>query len=155
MIHFHRGGLCYYSWSSYTIAKVSNRHICQTNVSPLNKHTMKSTERNKYWLEVFHPNLKTHCCLSWWIFSVTLNHFIFDSNIYNEGLSPSCTALSFDGFGSISWHSIWFLAFFFLQLHNFIFSDFQLFRPEYHWRDFINRNAHLVHQNLYRISFTF
>jgi hypothetical protein len=35
------------------------------------------------------------------------------------------------------------------------FSDFQLFRPEYHWRDLSSRNAHLVHQNWYRISFTF
>jgi hypothetical protein len=35
-----------------------------------------------------------------------------------------------------------------------IFSDFQIFRPEYHWRDLSRRNAHLVHQNWYRISFT-
>jgi hypothetical protein len=35
------------------------------------------------------------------------------------------------------------------------FSDFQLFRSEYHWRDFISRNMHLVHQNWCRISFTF
>jgi hypothetical protein len=34
-------------------------------------------------------------------------------------------------------------------------SDFQLFRPEYHWRDLSSRNAHLVHQNWYRISFAF
>jgi hypothetical protein len=34
------------------------------------------------------------------------------------------------------------------------FFGFQLFRPEYHWRDLISRNAHLVHQNWYRISFT-
>jgi hypothetical protein len=37
----------------------------------------------------------------------------------------------------------------------FLFSRFQFFRPEHHWRDFIGRNAHLVHQNWYRISFTF
>jgi hypothetical protein len=38
---------------------------------------------------------------------------------------------------------------------NFIFfSAFQLFRPEHHWRDFINSwNAHLVHQYWYHISF--
>jgi hypothetical protein len=36
--------------------------------------------------------------------------------------------------------------------HNFL--DFQLFRPEYHWKDLISRNAHLVHQNWYRISCT-
>jgi hypothetical protein len=34
------------------------------------------------------------------------------------------------------------------------FSDFQLFRPEHHWRDLSSRNVHLVHQNCYRISFT-
>jgi hypothetical protein len=32
---------------------------------------------------------------------------------------------------------------------------FPLFRPEYHCRDLGSRNAHLVHQNLYRISFPF
>jgi hypothetical protein len=38
--------------------------------------------------------------------------FFFFFNIFlifkNEGLSPSGIALSFDGFGSISWHSVWF-----------------------------------------------
>jgi hypothetical protein len=33
-------------------------------------------------------------------------------------------------------------------------SDFQLFRPDRHWRDLISRNAHLVHQNWHRMSFT-
>jgi hypothetical protein len=37
---------------------------------------------------------------------------------------------------------------------SFFFSDFQLFRPEYHWRDLSSRNAHLVHQKWYHISFT-
>jgi hypothetical protein len=32
-------------------------------------------------------------------------------------------------------------------------SSIQRFRPEYHWRDLISQNAHLVHWNLYRISF--
>jgi hypothetical protein len=68
----------------------------------------------------------------------------------NEGLSPSCIALSFDGFGSISWHSIW-IFWLLYSFHNF--SHFQLFWPEYHWRDLSSRNAHLVHQNRYRISF--
>jgi hypothetical protein len=36
--------------------------------------------------------------------------------------------------------------------HFFRVSNF--FRPEYHWRDLISRNVHLVHQNWYRISFT-
>jgi hypothetical protein len=35
-----------------------------------------------------------------------------------------------------------------------LFSDFQLFRPDHHWRDLISRNAHLVHQNWYCIGFT-
>jgi hypothetical protein len=68
----------------------------------------------------------------------------------NEGLSPSCIALSFDGFGSISWHSICFFSAF-VQFSQFFSSDFQLFRPEYHWGDLSNRNAHLVHQTWYRI----
>jgi hypothetical protein len=37
---------------------------------------------------------------------------------------------------------------------SLFFPDFQLFRPKYHWRDLSSRNAHLVHQNWYRISFT-
>jgi hypothetical protein len=40
------------------------------------------------------------------------------------------------------------------NFHSF-FPDFQLCRPEYHWKDLSSRNAHLVHQNWYRISFTF
>jgi hypothetical protein len=34
----------------------------------------------------------------------------FVNSSQNEGLSPSGIALSFDGFGSISWHSVWFLS---------------------------------------------
>jgi hypothetical protein len=70
----------------------------------------------------------------------------------NEGSSPSCLALSFDRFGSISWNSTFSAL---LQFSHFFFSDFHLFRPEYHWRELISRNAHLVHQNWHRISFTF
>jgi hypothetical protein len=40
-----------------------------------------------------------------------------------------------------------FSLFFFLQIFNF-------FGLKYHWKDSISRNAHLVHQNWYRISFT-
>jgi hypothetical protein len=40
----------------------------------------------------------------------------------------------------------------FYSCHNF--SDFQLFWPEYRWSVLSSRNAHLVHQNWYRISFT-
>jgi hypothetical protein len=32
----------------------------------------------------------------------------FVNSSQNKGLFPSCMALSFDGFGSISWHSVWF-----------------------------------------------
>jgi hypothetical protein len=77
----------------------------------------------------------------------------FINSSENEGLSPSCIALSFDGFGSISWHTIW-VFFSALIESSQCFLDFQLFRPEYHWRDLSSRNAHLVHQNWYRISFT-
>jgi hypothetical protein len=40
-----------------------------------------------------------------------------------------------------------------LLFHSFhiFFPDFQLFQPEHHWKDLISRNAHLVHQSLYRI----
>jgi hypothetical protein len=34
--------------------------------------------------------------------------YFFSNSSQNKGLSPSCIALSFNGFGSISWHSIWF-----------------------------------------------
>jgi hypothetical protein len=81
----------------------------------------------------------------------TILNFINSSQ--NVGLSPSCIALSFDRFGSISWHSIWVFFRLFYSFHNF--SDFLHFRSEYHWRDLISRNAHLVHQNWYRISFIF
>ena len=70
------------------------------------------------------------------------------------GLSPSCIALSFDGFGSISWQSIWVFSGSLLISHWF-FLYFQLFRSRYQWRDFFSRNAHLMHQNWYRINFTF
>jgi hypothetical protein len=46
----------------------------------------------------------------------------------NEGLSPTCIALSFDGFGSISWHSVWFFGS--LKVFTFFFlfgSGFQTF----------------------------
>jgi cbb3-type cytochrome oxidase subunit 1 len=45
----------------------------------------------------------------------------FINSSQNEGLSPSCIALSFDGFGSISWHSIWFFRLFtiFFLISNF------------------------------------
>jgi hypothetical protein len=54
----------------------------------------------------------------------------FINSSQNEGLSPSCIALSFDGPGSISWHSIW--CFSVLIQFSHFFSNFQLFRPEYH-----------------------
>jgi hypothetical protein len=45
----------------------------------------------------------------------------FINSTQNEGLSPSCTALSFDRFGPISWHSIWVLS-----TVSYYFPDFQL-----------------------------
>jgi hypothetical protein len=38
-----------------------------------------------------------------WTVKIKVN---FMNSSQNEGLSPSGIALSFDGFGSISWHSI-------------------------------------------------
>jgi hypothetical protein len=61
--------------------------------------------------------------------------------VLKDRLSPSCIDLSFDGFGSISWHSIWYF-----RLFPTIFGLPTFFRPKYHWRDFSSRNAHLVHQ---------
>jgi hypothetical protein len=77
----------------------------------------------------------------------------FMNSYLNEGLSPSCIALSVDRFGSILCHSIGFYRLFY-SFYT-LFSDFQLFWHEYHWRDLVSRNAHLVHQNWYRISFHF
>jgi hypothetical protein len=37
---------------------------------------------------------------------------LFINSFRNEGLSPSCIDLSFDGFGSISWHCIWYFRLF-------------------------------------------
>jgi hypothetical protein len=73
----------------------------------------------------------------------------FINSFRNEGLSPSCIDLSFDGFGSISWHSIWYF-----RLFLTIFGLPTFFRPKYHWRDYSSRNAHLVHQNGKHICFT-
>jgi hypothetical protein len=71
----------------------------------------------------------------------------------NEGLSPSGN--------SSKLRLIWlnFIAPFFgfhpTALSDFtFFPDFQLFRPEHHWRDLSSRNAHLEHQNCSRICFT-
>jgi hypothetical protein len=44
---------------------------------------------------------------------------------------------------------------FFRSLQSNVISGFQTFRPEHHWRDINCRNAHLVHRNGYRTSFTF
>jgi hypothetical protein len=43
---------------------------------------------------------------------------------------------------------------FFRDLYSHNISDFQCFRPEHHWRDINDWNAHLVHQNCYRLNFT-
>jgi hypothetical protein len=61
----------------------------------------------------------------------------------NEGLSPSCIAQSFDGLA---------------QFHGTVFGFFgslqNCFRIFNFFSDLSSRNAHLVHQNWYRISFT-
>ena len=49
----------------------------------------------------------------------------FVNSYQNEGLSPSGIALSFDGFGSISWHSFGVFFRLFYSFHNF--SDFNFF----------------------------
>jgi hypothetical protein len=48
----------------------------------------------------------------------------FINSSQNEGLSPSCIALSFDVFGSISWTLFGFFGLFY-SFHNF--SDFNFF----------------------------
>jgi hypothetical protein len=54
----------------------------------------------------------------------------------------------------LNFMALWFFSSL-LQFSGIFSTDFQLFRSEHHWRDFIIRNAHLVHQNWYRVSFTF
>jgi hypothetical protein len=56
----------------------------------------------------------------------------------NKGLSPSGIALSFGGFGSISWYSILFSSDGSFSIH--IFFGLQ-------WRELSCWNGHLVHQN--------
>jgi hypothetical protein len=50
----------------------------------------------------------------------------FHKIISKRRISPSCIALSFDGFGSISWHIIWFYRLFY-TFHNFFFFGFPTF----------------------------
>jgi hypothetical protein len=47
----------------------------------------------------------------------------FINSSQNEGLPPSCIALSYYGFGAISWHSIW-MGFFSRLLYSFHISNF-------------------------------
>jgi hypothetical protein len=55
---------------------------------------------------------------------------LFINSSQNEGLSPSGITLSIDGFGSISWHYVWFSSDGSFSFH--IFSpNFQLFQPEH------------------------
>jgi hypothetical protein len=79
-----------------------------------------------------------------WI-ELSRNKVNFVNSSQNKGLSPSGIALSFNGFGSISLHSVWFSSEGSFSFH--FFSDFQLFRPMHHWKYLSSRNAHLVHQN--------
>jgi hypothetical protein len=75
----------------------------------------------------------------------------FINSTQNKGLSPSRIALSFDGFGSISWHSLWVLSalshlalsfngfgsiswhsIWVLSALSHFFFGFSTFRPEHH-----------------------
>jgi hypothetical protein len=47
------------------------------------------------------------------------------------------------------------LGFFLYSVDSHNILGFQIVRPEHHCRDIICRIAHLVHQNLYRMNFTF
>jgi hypothetical protein len=60
-------------------------------------------------------------------------------------IRPSGCPISYC-FGIVYLHIICLVLSTLLQFSQFI-------RPEHHWRDLICRNAHLVHQNWYRISF--
>jgi hypothetical protein len=51
---------------------------------------------------------------------------LFINSSQNKGLSLSSIALSFDGFGWISWHSIWFFRLLY-SFHNFVFRLSNLF----------------------------
>jgi hypothetical protein len=90
-------------------------------------------------------------CLNIWIWISLSRKLSFINSFQNEGLSPSCIALSFDDFCSIPRRSVWL---FFLSLYSCNISYFQTFLSEDHLRDLICRNAHLVHQNLYCMNFT-
>jgi hypothetical protein len=48
----------------------------------------------------------------------------FINSSENEELSPSCIAQSFDGFGSILWHSMWFFGSFTVAQFLFRISNF-------------------------------
>jgi hypothetical protein len=63
------------------------------------------------------PFLRSYPIRIWTKLSRKKVNFINSSE--NEGLSPSCIALFYDGFGSLSWHSIWFFRLFY-SFHNFL-----------------------------------
>jgi hypothetical protein len=90
-----------------------------------------------FWKEN-HPNL---CAFS---IKLTFLQFYLNFITSSYSINPSTDLAQFHG-------TVCFFRLFY-SFHNFL--DFQLFRPKYHWRDLISRNAHLVHQNWYRISFT-
>jgi hypothetical protein len=94
-------------------------------------------------------HVETDCTEVW----PHLSKYSFNMLMLQTRFSPVCIALSFDGFGSISWHSIWVFSGSFTVFT--ICLDFQLFRPGYLWRDLISRNVHLKHHNWHRIRFTF
>jgi hypothetical protein len=101
--------------------------------------------------------------------SLVLRYLLKNTNIDKTAKKKKCKFISKRRIISLMHSSvlrqIWlnsmalylFFCFFYLFLYTFhnSFRDFQLFRPEYHWRDLSSRNPHLVHQNWYRTSFTF
>jgi hypothetical protein len=68
-------------------------------------------------------------------------------SVPDEGISPECTTWPLYQFNFISWPCF----------RGFIFQHFRFpyFRPDFRRKDINCRIAHLVHQNMYRIIFTF
>jgi hypothetical protein len=100
-----------------------------TNTNPLILnwfHSIPSLYMNAFILLKFLVVLSCRIYTGWW-------NFIFGGYVFSLSFSKLTQACSTD---------------------SQLCLDFQLFRPEYHWVNFNSRNAHLVHQNCYRFSFT-
>jgi hypothetical protein len=84
------------------------------------------------WRSLYVRSLSCHICCN-----VAVVSSEGQSRLYSQWV-----LISFDGFGSIPWQSVWFLSDGSFSF-TFFFSDFQLSRPEHHWGDLSCRNAHL------------